>query len=186
MSSQLAALAAAMLLGASTVKGQTKPYTIEVGADVGLSYVSEKFGPETFHSTTLSLPVQAIRVGFFAGDKFEIEPRVGLNLSHSGGDTFTEYSVQLGLLYHLNANALGDRVYLRPFVGLTGEAGSGAPGEHQTIFGGGVGVKIPFATRFATRLEALYSHETAPSNLPSNDAPSTNTFGLLIGLSVFN
>jgi len=154
MISSFSRLAAMMLFGASVIGAQEKPFKIEVGADVGLNFISETSGPETEHLVTLSVPVQAIRVGFFASEKLELEPKFGLIVFHTGSSTFTEYSGQLGLLYHLNSNALGDRVYVRPFLGIIGEGGSGSS-DHQTIFGGGVGVKIPFAKRFATRMEAL-------------------------------
>src|SRR5438477_8214818 len=152
MMRNIAKVATFVVLGVSAAGAQQKPFTIEVGADAAFSVVSETFGTTTENTTTLSVPVQAIRLGFFSGDRLEVEPRVGLSLFHSGSATFTEYSAQLGVLYHLNSNAPGNKVYIRPFVGVRGEACTGGSGDHQVMLEGGLGVKITCAMRFATRL----------------------------------
>ena len=70
-----------------------------------------------------------------------------------------------------------NQLYVRPFIGLDGI--SGDLGSHSAFtFGGGFGVKVPVASRFASRFEANLAHS-------SSSGVSQNAIGLLAGLSVY-
>jgi len=146
------------------------------------------FGPYEFDSrpgycflfTVISVPIQAVRVGFFVNDRVSVEPKVGLNVFHTEGETFSSYDVETGVLYHFSKNPIGRGVYLRPYAGFQGISGGG-DSETRGIFGAGFGAKIPFADRFATRMEIGYQHMTAPTN-----GNSDNALIVLFGLSIFS
>jgi hypothetical protein len=146
---------------------------IELGIDGGVS-----FGLDNPKVTVVALPVQSFRVGFLLTDRVAIEPRLHLNSIHAGGGSFTTYAFEVGLVYSPSGDRVGNGLYGRPFLGFAGVSSSG-PGDNSDGYAGlGVGLKIPFADRrLATRLETNYSHGFG--------TPSTNTIGLLMGLSFF-
>jgi hypothetical protein len=157
---------------ADAQKNVSRP--IELGMDGGIS-----FGFDDPSVTTVSLPVQALRVGFLMNDKVSLEPRFNFNSVSGGGVSIRSYSLELGALYHLGGYDKGSRLYVRPFagiVGVGGDLGSGSDG----FMGAGVGIKLPFANRrLATRLEANYGHAFT-------DGGGSNGLGMLFGLSYFN
>jgi hypothetical protein len=145
----------------------------ELGIDAGLAFTLDD--PRV---TQFSLPIQSIRAGFFMSPAVSIEPSLRLQtFSISGGGSSTGYGVGLGLLYHFSPSRAANQMYVRPFIGIDGTSGSG-PSRSYFNFGGGFGVKIPVADRFATRLEANLTHT-------SGEGLSQNAIGLLAGLSVY-
>jgi hypothetical protein len=146
---------------------------IELGIDAGLS-----FGVGNSSGSLLSLPTQVFRLGYFISDKLEFEPQFGLQSSSGGGDTFTAYGLEAGLLLIPDGDRVGKGLYFRPFLGVTGISVPG-PGDTSSGFiGAGAGLKLPFADhRLATRLEANYQHAFGSSGF--------NAINLLAGLSFF-
>lgn len=128
--------------------------------------------------TTISIPSAEFRVGFFVSNDLSIEPRIGVASIKGGGPAFTTYTGQLGLLYHFGGERVGSGVYVRPFAGFNGI--SSGVSDTQANLGAGLGTKIPFGDRLATRLEANYMHSFSSSN-----RLAYNQIGASIGLSFF-
>lgn len=180
-----AALAALVLTPALAQAQHSLP--IEFGVDAGLTVTS---GDET--TTSISIPVSSLRVGFYIAEKIAIEPAVSLNYTSNQfgtGSSSTVFRPELGLVYDLTTVRTAPQVYVRPFVGMTSVSfGGDAPNEPPTIWnaGAGIGVKIPMKSveRFAWRLEALYDHRFEATKDPIT-IDAENSFGLRIGLSFF-
>jgi hypothetical protein len=144
----------------------------ELGVDAGVVFTLDD--PKT---TSLQVPIQGIRMGFYVSPAVSIEPSISLNTQSSAGTSFTTYGVGLGMLYHFSTSRMANQLYVRPFIGLDGI--SGDLGSHSAFtFGGGFGVKVPVGSRFASRFEANLSHS-------SSEGVSQNAIGLLAGLSVY-
>ena len=157
---------------ADAQKSSARP--IELGLDGGISV-----GFDDPNVTTVSLPVQALRVGFFMNDKLSLEPRFNFNSVSGGGVSVRSYALELGALYHLGGYMKGNGLYVRPFAGIVGVGGDVGSGS-DAFMGGGVGVKIPFAQRrLATRLEANIAHAFT-------DGGGSNGLGVLFGVSLFH
>ena len=147
---------------------------IELGMDGGISV-----GFDDPNVTTVSLPVQALRVGFFMNDNISLEPRFNFNSVSGGGVSVRSYSLELGALYHLGGYSNGSGLYVRPFAGIAGVGGDLGSGSDGFV-GAGAGVKLPFANRrLATRLEANLGHAFS-------DGGGTNGLGVLFGVSLFH
>lgn len=160
---------------ASIAGAQQRQLPAELGMDAGVS-----IGFDTPRVTTISLPVPAVRLGFYMSDRVSLEPKFGFLSYHDGTGTSSAYSAELGLLYHFENNPVGRGIYARPFVGFLGSKNPGTS-DTQTLFGAGIGLKEPFANRFASRLEVNYSHVTAPTG-----GSATSALGILFGISVFS
>jgi hypothetical protein len=161
----------APLASAQRSRGDRRP--IEFGIDGGLM-----FGLDNPKVTALGIPIPAFRVGFLMTDRVALEPRLQFSSIHAGGQTATAYGIELGVVYSPNGDRVGNGLYGRPFIGITGQSVSGGGSNSDGEFGLGVGLKIPFADRrLATRWEANYAHGFG--------TPSTNVIGLLFGLSFF-
>lgn len=147
---------------------------LELGVDGGIA-----FGLDDPHTTVIALPVQNFRLGYFASDKVEIEPRFFVNSLHIADiGTLTTYSVEVGALFMPGGDRAGNGLYIRPFGGFTGISGSGGNSDSNGVLGAGIGLKVPFADRrLATRWEANYAHAFGNGG--------TNQIGLLAGLSFF-
>lgn len=152
-------------------RGGSRP--IEFGIDGGIL-----FGLDDPNVTVVALPIQVFRVGFLMTEKVSIEPTMALTSVRASGASFTDYTFGVGLLYSPGGDRVGNGLYGRPFVGLSGESSSGPNDDSNAFIGLGVGLKIPFVDRrLATRMEANYSHAFSD--------PGTNAIGLMIGLSFF-
>lgn len=136
------AVAAAVPAAAHAQADLPTEYGIDAGIEFGL-------GDQSY--TSIGLPAQRFRVGFFRNPTFSIEPYGSLQYFKSeGGDGVTFIGVGTGVLYHLSANQAANQVYVRPFVQL----------EHVTDadtnfgVGAGLGVKVPWRRDFSWRFEA--------------------------------
>src|SRR5687767_1030226 len=118
MTKQLVVLGFLALVMTATSADAQKNSTarpIELGMDGGISV-----GFDDPNVTTVSLPVQALRVGFFMNDNISIEPRFNFNSVSGGGVSIRSYSLELGALYHLGGYTKGSGLYVRPFAGIVG------------------------------------------------------------------
>ncbi|MEO7218397.1 MAG: outer membrane beta-barrel protein [Gemmatimonadaceae bacterium] len=172
-------LSVAAFAAMATVAGAqtTAANPIELGVD---AVIQSTIG-ETPNVTTVAIPEARFRVGFFVSNNLSIEPRVGITSVSGGGSTFTTYNGEVGLLYHfMTSERAGAGVYVRPFAGFTGVSGGGS--DTQGDIGIGLGTKIPFADRLATRLEVNYLHGFSSNN---NNNSGGNAIGASVGLSFF-
>lgn len=148
----------------SQVAAQSRP--VEIGLDAGFS--TQLKDPKF---SRIGIPLQRLRIGFFASDQVEVEPAVALNwLKPSGDDALTTLTGSLGVLVHFNAEAAKARPYVRPFAGLT-YASFGGDSESRFNAGAGLGVKLPIGTveRLAMRIEGGFTHSFKKDLLPASD-----------------
>lgn len=179
-------LAAAALILAAAPAGAQTPLgrAAELGIDAGAT-----FGLGSESSVDINLPGSRFRIGFFTpGSRISIEPALGLGYNKTEGtDGILQYDLQLGVLYHFrpitvsttsDAGRTVARVtapYARPFVGLTGYS-AGGENENEVSAGAGLGIKLPWRSDLAWRLEA---------NLGYGFDNKAARLGLLAGLSYF-
>ena len=155
-------------------------HSMEFGVDAGAS-----FDLSTPRVTTISIPVQSFRVGFYINDRISLEPMVSVisetvsSTKTISGGTTTDYAGALGLLWHFHTDPIGAGPYLRPFAGFSGDH-SGGVSDTRAIAGGGVGMKLPFGNHMAGRFEANYTHLFA-----ANGGGTNNAIGVNAGLSFF-
>ena len=170
----LAAAAALALSAPSLADAQTTPAR-EYGIDAGL-----QFGLGDAGFTTLDVPAQRLRIGFFRTPTVSIEPYGALSYQKpEGGDGFTSIGLGTGLLYHLSTDRSQSQTYIRPFVDLSYLNG-GDDSDTQLGVGAGVGIKLPWQGNFAWRLEANVGY-AFESDLRGSGA----TLGVGAGLSFF-
>src|SRR5215218_7366904 len=156
--STLVALCAATS-SVATAQGPTvrnPPNTMEFGIDAGL-----QFGLGDVSTVQFTLPASRARVGFFLTNdsRWSIEHAAGLAYTKvEGGDGVLVYDLEVGALYHfrppsaITANTPASVMYARPFIGVTGFTGDDSDSEFSA--GAGLGVKIPWRSGLAWRLEA--------------------------------
>ena len=152
---------------------------VELGLDAGIN--SELSG--TNKTTAFSAPLQQLRAGFFLSPALSIEPTFSFATSSTSGvanSSVTLYTVGAGMLWHLSENRSMKQMYLRPFLGFGGVSTNGGSSSAFS-FGGGFGIKIPMANRFATRLEANIARTNAHDGVPA-----MNALNILAGLSVYS
>jgi hypothetical protein len=154
------------------------PRSREFGLDAGAV-----FGLGDNSSFQFNLPTARARLGFFLPNngRWSLEPAVGLayfNTEESDG--VLAYNLELGGLYHVRAGSdlpgghLASTAYVRPFVSWAGTTGDN--GDSDFSIGAGLGMKIPWHTGVAVRLEgnAGYGFDNEAFRLGAN-----------VGLSVF-
>jgi hypothetical protein len=176
---------AGLTLAAASAEAQTPiGRAAELGIDAGAT-----FGLGSESSIDVNLPGSRFRIGFFTpGSRISIEPALGLGYNKTeGSEGIFQYDLQLGALYHFRpitvstTSDVGRTVarvtapYVRPFVGLTGYS-AGGDNENEVSAGAGLGIKIPWRTDLAWRLEA---------NLGYGFDNKAARLGLLAGLSYF-
>jgi hypothetical protein len=163
-------------LGAQSAVGRATELGIDAGAVFGLGSQS---------SIDVNLPGTRFRIGFFTpGSRISIEPAVGLGYNKvEGTDGTFRYDLELGLLYHFTpitmSTARTARVtapYVRPFIGVTGYTAGSGGSDNEVTAGAGLGIKIPWRTDLAWRLEG---------NLGYGFDNKAGRLGLLAGLSYF-
>ena len=193
---KLGAAVVAALLVAATVAGaqargsargaQSKPEEsrlVELGLDGGMS-----FGLDDPKQTNVGLPFQQLRAGFYLSPVISIEPLMSFdyNKTSQAGVSASASTLDLGvgMLWHLSPNRNENQWYLRPVVDMLHVSGSvtGAPtvSENQFALGGSVGVKVPMASRLATRLELGLQHRFEAGALGSQ-----TYLGVTAGFSFF-
>jgi hypothetical protein len=168
--SAVAVFVALLVLVPTVTRAQTNP--IELGIDAALAVSIDD--PRV---TTIAIPVQQFRVGFFRSPTVSIEPTLAINYINieDFGDLST-ITLGVGVLFHTSPDRARSRAYFRPFAGFTKISDGG---DTSPNLGLGVGFKIPFADRrLATRLEAVVNHVF-------EDPDDFTTVGALIGLSFF-
>jgi hypothetical protein len=172
-----AALSASPAAAQSAV-GSTTELGIDAGAVFGLGGRS---------SVDINVPGSRFRIGFSTpGSRVSIEPAAGFRYSKvEGAEGVFLYDLELGVLYHLlpitvsTEGSSRTRVtapYVRPFIGIVGFSGGNDASDSEVSAGAGLGIKIPWRTDLAWRLEA---------NLGYGFDNEAGRLGLLAGLSYF-
>jgi hypothetical protein len=149
----------------------------ELGADAGLQLeVGVPTGVDK--TTSLVLPLPAIRAGFFVNDEWSLEPSLTYVYDKTEGTPSTSfYALGFAGLYHFQKNRMARQMYVRPFLQLMGFSGAGGGNASDQMIGVGVGLKWPrFNGRLAWRGEA---------NLARQMDAEVTSFNVLWGLSFF-
>ena len=179
MAKRLSVVLSMSLLAIATASAGAQTTQSANQVELGIDAVITSTVGSSPNYTTVSIPDAQFRVGFFVSNDLSIEPRIGIMSVSGGGSTYTTYNGELGLLYHfVPGERPGTGVYVRPFAGFTGVSAGGSD-THARI-GVGLGTKIPFADRLATRLELNYGHVFS-----TNNSDGGNQIGASIGLSFF-
>ena len=156
----------------------------ELGIDAGAV-----FGLGDQSSISINVPGSRFRIGFFTpGSRISFEPAAGFRYNKvEDTDGVFQYDLELGVLYHFRPITIStadegrvtSRVtspYVRPFVGITGYTAGDDDNENELSAGAGLGIKIPWRTDLAWRLEA---------NLGYGFDNEAGRIGALVGLSYF-
>lgn len=168
---------------ASTSSSSNGSMPIELGFDGGLSFGTGG----TDNSTEFAFPIRSIRAGFMVSPSWSIEPSLGLSRVSTTNDTFTDYQVGVGALYHFSPSRAQSQLYVRPFVNLVGfndktqvsPTTTVSTSDSMTELGAGLGVKIPWRDRLSWRLEGALSH------LSKKVSTGDTRVGLLFGMSYY-
>ena len=144
-------VAAALAALASPAAAQQAP--VEIGVDAMASYFLSGN-----HAKSLSIPVDRIRVGFSVTPNLSLEPSASLDIVAGDGFRLTDYSLGIGALYHFSTDRTRLQPYVRPFIeyfhsSATNSSGATVSSSGSTLYGAGLGVKLPVNDRFAWRLE---------------------------------
>jgi hypothetical protein len=166
--------AAALVAVNGTLRAQA-PRPIELGIDAGIT-----IGIGDDRGTDIAIPAQTLRVGFPLSARTSLEPKLGVAIHTGGGETFTDYRAELGLLYHLGTSKYPGAyqragMYVRPFIGVSGV--SDGVDVTSGLVGIGVGYKFPIVSRLSSRFEANVAQHFGDDDFTE--------IGLLAGLSFF-
>jgi opacity protein-like surface antigen len=156
--------------------------SVEIGFDTGLTYTmySDTDFTDSDNQTSINVPQQSIRLGFFVSDQLSIEPVVGFSYTDNFlGESLTQLAVAGRVLYHFSADPTRPRFY------LGGGAGFNLidffdQQETQFGVGGGLGVKLPIADQMAIRIEGSFSRYFETDALLAN-----SVIGAVVGFSFF-
>lgn len=148
---------------------------IELGVDAALTVVRV----EGINQTTINVPAQSLRAGFFLSDRISLEPTIAVNFRKVENTSVTFYGGGVGLLYHLSTDRDRPQVFLRPMIGYSGLRFVGGS-SGVSIAGFGAGVKVPTGDRLAIRLGAEYMRR-----FEGGDVGALNGFAATVGLSFF-
>jgi hypothetical protein len=173
MRSLAAGITAFALIGLAPSLASGQSSLIEFGVDGALSIALEN--PRV---TTIGIPVQQFRVGFFTSSTLSWEPALAIDyVNVEGAGDASRITLQLGALFHRSSIRTRSQVYLRPFGGFTSFSAGGTNTDANIGFG--VGFKSPWENRrFATRIEGFLNHLLA-------DPEGITSIGVLFGLSYF-
>jgi len=155
--------------------------SVEIGFDTGLSLTmpSDTDFLDYDNVTSINVPQQSIRVGFFVSDQLSVEPAVGFSWLDAGGESLTQLALAGRVLYHFSPDPTRPRFYLGGGAGFT-LIDVADDQETQFGVGGGLGVKLPIADRMAIRLEGSFSRYFETDQLPA-----TSVIGVVVGFSFF-
>ena len=158
--------------------------SVEIGFDTGLTLTmpSDTDFLDYDNQTSIDVPQQSIRVGFFVSDQLSIEPAVGFSYIDDFlgfGESLTQLALEGRVLYHFSPDPTRPRFYLGGGAGFT-LIDVADDQETQFGVGGGLGVKLPIADRMAIRLEGSFSRYFETDQLPA-----TSVIGVVVGFSFF-
>jgi hypothetical protein len=156
----------------------------EFGADLAFVYEHEASllsGGAALNHVLIATPVD-LRLGFQAGQKLTVEPRIVFALDSKGalGKSAYMFAPDLNLLFSLGPDTKrGAYVTVGGGVDLQHAAGTSAS---QFSFNGGLGTRVPYESG-AIRLEAFARYALKKV---SDGLPNTLDLGVRIGLSLWH
>jgi len=158
-----------LILGSPIAAQEGKAF--ELGVDGMIAYRAT-----TPSSTTVTLPVGRMRVGYFLSPNFSFEPSLSYNSSDGNGAHSSRTIIGVAIVPQFGT--LGSaKVYARPFVEynfVTSTFENQRLTSQSSSVGAGIGMRVPLATRLMWRLEAAYATSSGESQ-----------FMGLVGLSFF-
>ena len=171
MSHDILACSIALVLlpmNAALTQSVTTRARFEFGTDVTLTKVLEGD-----HATSLQVPGQLLRVGYFILPNVSIETALGFQYAAIEGSSTSYTAAHLGVLINHNADSRRTQVYAHPYAALTSYhlSADAGRGEHfrrtvtNTGLGLGVGLRLPLSDRLASRIELQFEHLEAPTGL---------------------
>ena len=181
------AVLALTVFGASMASAQRRPAQRaastaegywELGTDAALS-----FGLDDPNTTQLSIPVGVLRAGYFMRPDISIEPFFSFDyVNVDGGGSGSDYTLGVGVPYHLSPSRLQSSLYVRPFLAIIGFSVNPDVGpsssDSDVALGAGVGMKWPKLNgRMAWRGEVNFAHLFSD--------PGQSSIGALFGVSFF-
>jgi hypothetical protein len=151
----------ALCLPCSSILAQATPKAgaFEIGIDATLS---RTLGGD--HATSIALPDQLLRVGYFLTPHVSVESALTLSYQSIEGSSGLFTAVQAGVLLNRSADQKRPQLYLHPYAVVSSvrfSADASIEGPYRstvtrTGFGLGTGIRIPLAARLASRLEAQF------------------------------
>jgi hypothetical protein len=172
--SAVLALAAASPVAAQRNRG------FELGADAAIErtwYQADGFAPPS--TTSILLPVSAIRVGFPTGSPVGFDVAGSFLHYSTNGSTGTQLETQVGVPIVLNPSARDAEWFVRPALGWQHIALTGSSGTNRGLVAAGIGVRVPATDRIAPRFEARYTYYARAAGV------SSRILGFMAGVSVF-
>lgn len=177
----------------------TAAQPLEIGMDGAISLGLSDQG------TTIQLPQQKVRVGYFFNDQISIEPALGFDrfsisrtVPNGAGGTVdikssdSRLALDIAALYHLGIDRAMNQIYIKPVIGFrrfaeTDKFGSTTESESITFtqVGVGAGIKMPLFNRVATRLEAEFRNQLTKKIDATTTIDAQNSINLLFGLSFY-
>jgi hypothetical protein len=158
----------------------------EFGVDIAAAYEHQSLGSVSADQFVAGTPVD-LRVGFIAGNRLVLEPRIFFRYASKGGfNTGTgesvaayEFTPDLNVLVAFRDNKRGP--YVTAGVGVALEKLTQIS-TGQFMINGGLGTRVPYEAG-AIRLEAFghYFFKNEP-----NGVPSTLNIGVRVGLSLWH
>ena len=184
--SKVALIGALSLVTSAAAAQHASQAKHELGVDIAAAYEHQSLGGVTENQFIAATPVD-VRIGFLAGSKLVVEPRLFFRYASKGGVNTSDLSPVAAFVFTPDVNflvAFHDNKK-GPYV----TAGVGADLEKltqtstgQLFINGGVGTRMPYESG-AIRLEAFgayaFKNET-------NGLPNTLQVGARIGLSLWH
>jgi len=181
------AVLALSVFGASVASAQRRPAQRasssaqgywEIGAEAALT-----FGLDDPKTTSLQIPVGIVRAGYFMAPEWSIEPFFSFDyVNVDGGGSGTDYTLGVGVPYHLSPSRTESQLYVRPFLAIIGFSVNPDVGpstsDSDVALGAGIGMKWPKLNgRMAWRGELNFAHLFSD--------PGQSSIGALFGISFF-
>ena len=180
-----AAATVAALPAALAAQHATMEVKHEVGVDLGFAYehvsrLGDSIGGPAYSHVLIATPVD-LRIGFAAGAKLVVEPRITLSFDSkfAGGTSAYTFTPDLNVLWGFRGNRQGG--YATVGAGLDLEHASNQSASQFSI-NGGIGTRVPYESG-AIRLEAFgrYAFKNAGKLVPA-----AFDVGARIGLSLWH
>lgn len=176
---------ASTVLAQRTVRTSNAPASSGGFWEFGTDFAGMTFGIDNPSNTTFSLGSGVLRAGRYISDVMSVEPQLTFFRTSGGGSSRSDLGLEVGLLYHLQAERTARQMYVRPLIiwNRTASSGSGvaSTSNSRTGFGVGGGVKMAAKNpKFTWRGEVAYTHI-----LKDGTIDATNAIMLILGASVY-
>jgi hypothetical protein len=177
----LASMALCLPCSFALAQATPKAGAFEIGIDATLSHTLDGD-----HATSIGLIDQLLRVGYFLTPHVSVESGLTLSYQSIEGSSGLFTAVQAGVLLNQSAEEKRLQLYLHPYAVLSSvrfSADVSIEGPYsstvtRTGLGLGAGMRIPLATRLASRLEAQFDRMESVFG-----AAGKNNLHLALGIS---